>query len=126
MTKNQETHWTCANRLKAEGGNAKCCDCDKHDGCGNPNNTIEEIIEKFGKMAFHTQQEAKEWLRQALEQVERETREKDIEVVNSPTVHAILSGTFMNGYMQGEMKRQINDSVIEKAKEELAQALRKL
>ncbi len=30
---NSETHNVCENRLKKEGGKAKCCDCNPHDGC---------------------------------------------------------------------------------------------
>lgn len=33
-TPQSTTHWACQNRLDKEGGQAKCCDCHKHEGCG--------------------------------------------------------------------------------------------
>ena len=29
------THWACEARMKKEGGEAKCCECCPHDGCGH-------------------------------------------------------------------------------------------
>ena len=56
--------------------------------------------------------------------VEAENRACAEEMTSSDTVHAILTGTFLNGYMQGELKKKINDSVLEKAKEELSTTIK--
>jgi hypothetical protein len=29
------THYCCNNRLREEGGKARCCDCHPHDNCGD-------------------------------------------------------------------------------------------
>lgn len=29
-----DTHWCCNRRLKSEGPDATCCECDPHNECG--------------------------------------------------------------------------------------------
>lgn len=41
-----ETHVVCSNRLEKEGGKARCCQCEPHEGCSLHvvTNDKEEII----------------------------------------------------------------------------------
>ena len=40
-------------------------------------------------------------------------------------IHAILSGTFINGFIQGNSGREMNSSVVEEALKEIKKILKK-
>lgn len=45
-----KTHWTCNKRLEKEGGDAGCCDCTKHDDCGDVPTTPNPELETTKKL----------------------------------------------------------------------------
>lgn len=83
------THWCCNNRLRDEGGKARCCVCRPHERCGDDHvlktfsepsisQRIEEMVEKIMegfKRLPETELTTEDFLRTSLSQIATEARE---------------------------------------------------